>query len=390
MKESPVVWHVGGEDVRMRIPLLLALRKRGFNLGAVGTESGEIFADHRIPYRRYTLDRWINPLADFRSFKKLVSLFRQHRPDIIHAFDTKPGIIGPAAAESAGIPARIRTVCGMGYAFSSESLLAAAVRPAYRFLQRYASMSSCITVFQNSDDQDYFLANRMVEKGADALVLSSGVDLEKLDREKPDAEKLARLRHELGIQDQIVITMITRMVPHKGVREFLEAARIIRKKHGHVCFLLVGPLASEGRQAVPRAEIDACRDDVKYIGRRNDVPDLLAVSDLFVLPSYYREGVPRVLLEAGAAGLPLITTDMPGCKEAVITSRNGWLVKPKDSRALSDAIRSALECSKQELRRMGKESRLHIEKNFTLENVADHYAVIYDHALKKSILKVKK
>jgi len=292
-------------------------------------------------------------------------------------------MIAPIAAKTVKIPVRIRTLCGMGYAFSSASLQTFLIRPIYRFFQSYASISSTITVFQNPDDQDYFLSNRMVKKGQDALVLGSGIDVEELDSRRPHKEELDQLRRKLGIQNQTVVMLIARLVKHKGIREYLEAARRIHKTNNSVTFLLVGPLTSEGHQAISQSEINAYSNDVKYLGRRNDVPALLAVSDLFVLPSYYREGVPRVLLEAGAMGLPLITTDMPGCKEVVRHRRNGWLVMPCDIKSLKGAIQEALSLSKDELHVMGKYSRLHIEEYFTLDRIADAYAEIYRSALIK-------
>ena len=128
------VWHVGGEDVYMRIPLLLKLRARGFRVGAVGSCDGSRFAQNRIPYWRYPLTRWIAPLADRRSGVCLRGLFASHRPEIVHAFDTKPGVLAMLAARDAGIRGRVRTITGMGYVFSSRSPLALALRPAYRHL----------------------------------------------------------------------------------------------------------------------------------------------------------------------------------------------------------------------------------------------------------------
>ncbi|MCP4105926.1 MAG: glycosyltransferase family 4 protein [Desulfobacteraceae bacterium] len=384
MKQKPVVWHIGGEDVRMRIPLLLTLRERGFKIGAVGSEDGNVFYKHEIPYWHYSLDRWIGPLADYNSFRQLYFLFKEHKPDIVHAFDTKPGIIAPAAASKAGIPVRIRTVCGMGYVFSSGSLPSFFLKPLYRHFQAHASKISTATVFQNKDDRDFFLSNNMVTKGCDELVLGSGIDTTRFKSGCPDEEYLKHLRNEIGITKQRVITMITRLVKHKGVKEYLEAARRVRGIDENVIFLLAGPMSSEGCQAVSQADMDMYANDVKYLGPRNDIPALLAVSDLFVLPSYYREGVPRVLLEAGAMGLPIITTDMPGCKEVVRHDWNGWLVKPRDAQSLKDAIQQALGLSSDNLNVMGKRSLLHVEEHFTLGKVTEAYAEIYESALNKN------
>jgi glycosyltransferase involved in cell wall biosynthesis len=374
------VWHIGGEDIRLRIPLLLKLREKGFNVGAVGSEDGNTFAKHQIPYFQYSLERGINPWADINSRTQLFHLFSQYKPDIIHGFDTKPAMIAPIVAMKAGIPGRVRTITGMGYVFSSQSILALALRPIYRHLQRQTALATGITIFQNNDDRQYFHNHKMVEDGRDDLVLGSGIDVEGLIKQRPQPEQLAEIRRDLGLEKQLVVTMISRLVVSKGVKEYLQAANIVCQKMKNVTFLLVGPLASEGRQAVSMQEVQNHAGTVRYLGPRNDIPSLLSLTDLFVLPSYYREGVPRVLLEAATMELPLITTDMPGCKEVVRDGWNGLLVPPRDSGALATAILQLLS-SPEERILMGQRSRLHVQKHFGLDQVADAYADIYQRVL---------
>lgn len=383
------VWHIGGEDIRFRIPLLLKLREKGFHVGAVGSEDGNTFAEHQIPYFRYTLDRGINPWTDINSRTQLFNLFYQYKPDIIHAFDTKPGMIAPIMAMKAGIPGRVRTITGMGYVFSSQSLLALALRPIYRYLQRQAAVATEITIFQNNDDRQYFQKHKMVQHGRDDLVLGSGIDVEALIKKRPQPEELAKLRKALGLEKQLVVTMISRLVVSKGVREYLQAANIVCQKMKNVTFLLVGPLASEGRQAVSMQEVQNQAQTVRYLGPRDDIPSLLSLTDIFVLPSYYREGVPRVLLEAATMELPLITTDMPGCKEVVQDGWNGLLIPPKNAQALATAILQLLS-SQEQRTLMGKRSKLYVHKHFSLDQVADAYANIYHRVLKQPSLAIRR
>lgn len=370
---EPTVWHIGGDDVRMRIPLLLALRDRGFSVGAVGSEPATPFREHDIPYRRYALSRWINPLQDRRSVRALRELFERHRPDLVHAFDTKPGVLVPAAARD--LTTCVRTVTGMGYVFSSNSPLARALRPAYRNAQQQVAGLTAMTVFQNPDDRDYFLGNRLVRPGRDALVLGSGIDDTEFRNRRPDPEGLERLRRELALEGKQVVTMVARLVKTKGVLEYLRAAAEVRRQRPEVRFLLIGPQASEGRQAVPLKTLQQAGDAVQWLGARDDVPALMALSDLFVLPSYYREGVPRVLLEAASLGLALITTDMPGCKEVVEHEWNGLRVPPRDAPALARAMLSLLD--RPDLRRtMGARSVERVEP-FALARVVEQYEAIY-------------
>jgi glycosyltransferase involved in cell wall biosynthesis len=386
---SPTVWHIGGEDIHLRIPLLLALREKGFNVGAVGSENGSAFVSHNIPYFRYTLDRGINPWTDMHTCKQLFNLLIKYKPDIAHGFDTKPAIAVPMVAKKAGIPGRVCTITGMGYIFSSNSPLALALRPVYRYLQRQGSTAAGATVFQNADDREYFHEHEMVPKGRDELVLSSGIDVEQIKKSSPNPQELAALKQELGLEGQLVVTMVARLVASKGVREYLQAASIVHQQMQNITFLLVGPSSSEGHQAVSTEEIQQYAGVVRYLGPRKDIPALLSISDLFVLPSYYREGVPRVLLEAGAMKLPLIATNMPGCKEAVRHEWNGLLVSPKDVKTLAQAILQLLK-SPEQRQLMGDRSKLHIQEQFSLQHVANQYADIYHRVLKQPSLVMSK
>ena len=388
LHSSPTVWHIGGEDVRMRIPLLLALRDRGFQVGAVGSESNDAFVSYGIPYYRYSLERGINPWADIQTRHQLAQLLREHRPDIIHGFDTKPALFSPIVGQQMGIRGRVRTITGMGYIFSSQSLLARCLQPIYRHLQHKSSIDTNITIFQNEDDRDYFRKNKMVSTDRDALVLGSGIDIEKFQLNTPSAEQLKQLKAELGIKNEVVVTMVARLVKSKGVLEYLQAAqevceRFVEQSPGQslqqqrrVKFLLVGPLESEGRQAVSRQDLQQYENFVQYLGPRQDIAAILKLTNIFALPSYYREGIPRVLLEAGMMQLPIVTTDMPGCRDVVRDGWNGRLVAPRDSGKLAAAIAELVDAPN--LRSlMGYRSQTHIEENFSLNQVADAYANIY-------------
>jgi glycosyltransferase involved in cell wall biosynthesis len=379
---SARLWFIDGQDIRLRLPLLLELRARGFDVAAVGAEEVETFAQHEIPYFKYGLKWDLSPLADLRGMSQLYRLFRRHRPDLIHAFHTKPGVYAPLAAKKAGIKGIVRTVTGLGHLFSSRSPLAVALRPLYRRLQRLASEASSVTVFQNEEDREFFLTNGMVRPGRETLIRSSGVDLRRLKESAPSPAEIARLRNDLGLNGHLVVTMVSRLLRHKGVGEFLQAGRLVRASRPDVVFLLVGPAHENEWKGVPLSQIRESADAVRYLGRRDDIPALLALSDVFVLPSYYREGVPRVLLEAGAMGLPLITTDMPGCRDVVKDGWNGLLVPPRDGATLSRAVLRLL-AARDERALMGARSRRLVFDEYGLERVAEAQAEIYERLLKE-------
>jgi glycosyltransferase involved in cell wall biosynthesis len=377
------IWLVGSDDIRLRIPYLVELRRRGFDVTMLGSEAPEPFSERDIPYQRYALSRALDPAADWRTLRELLSLFRRHRPSVVHSYDTKPAMLASFAARLAGIPVRIRTVTGMGYVFSSHSPRALVLRPAAHVMHAAASRAASMTVFQNRDDHAYFLRHRLAPRDATSLIPGSGIDVELLRSKRPSAEALADLRRELGIEGRRVVTMVSRLVRSKGVLEFCAAARAVRRERPDVEFLLVGPLGSEGWQAVPRDAVEG-NPDVRWLGPRPDVAALLAISDVFALPTYYREGIPRALLEAGAMGLPLIATDMPGCRDVVRNDWNGILVPPRNVQALKDALLSLVGASRETLSQMGERSRAHVEENFTLELVTEAYAELYRRLLESA------
>lgn len=375
----PTVWHIGGDDVHKRIPLLHALKDRGFNVAAVGSEDSSGFQAQDIPYFRYNLNRKLTPWSDLRSCSELSALFKRQKPDVVHGFDTKPAIAAPILARRAGIPGRVRTITGLGFVMASDSPLAHVLRPVYRQLQRRASASS-FTIFQNSDDRDYFLQNGLVREGREEVVLGSGVDVERLRSERPDADRLAMMKQSLGLQDKLVVTMIARVDENKGIHEFAKAAELVRRQIDNAVFVLVGPYASEGKQAARFVEqMRRKPENVRCLGPRKDVPAILSLSDVCVLPSY-REGLPRVLIEAGAMETPSVTTDVPGCRDVVRDGWNGRLVPPRDSRALANVIVELLG-DQGKRTDMGQRSYRYVKKTFDLSYVADAYAEIYRRAI---------
>lgn len=370
------LFHIGGEDVRMRIPILKLLQSQGFNVGALGCGDEKAFDRTEIPYYDYFLKRWISPFMDLKTKKQLSQIFYKTKPDLIHLFDTKPGVITPRVAKKSGVKIVVRTVTGMGYVFSSDSLLAKILKPFYRIAQKRAIAFTDKVIFQNKDDQKYFEKHNLVSKEKSILVASSGLQVDDFIARKASSKTKKRLREKFGIaNNDVVITLIARLVKDKGVLEFLESAKILRKQ-SNIKFLLAGPLRSEGKQAVSIAMIESYSKYVNYIGSINNVAEVLSLSDVFVLPTYYREGLPRILLEAGAMGLPLVTTDMPGCRDVVEHEWNGLLVPIRNAQELAKAIKR-LSGNKELREEMGNKNPTFIKDNFDLSIVANAYSEIY-------------
>lgn len=377
-----IVLHIGGEDVRMRIPMLNILSQHDFNVGAIGCEDYDAFEKTDIPYFNYTLNRWLTPIADQASKKQLGSIFNNVEPDLIHLFDTKPGVLAPKTAKESGVKNVVRTVTGMGYIFSSTSLIAKILKPFYRMAQKKAIAYTDIVIFQNEDDKAYFEKYKLVPPEKSKLIRSSGLNVEEFLKNKPDVSKTKEIRKSLNANDNdVIVTMVARLVKDKGVLEFLETAQQL-SKNSSIKFVLVGPLGSEGKQAIEQKTLDHYSQYVNYIGSVNNVVEVLSASDVFVLPTYYREGLPRILLEAGSLGLPLITTDMPGCRDVVKDGWNGFLVPTRDSNALSNAVKK-LSDNKELREEMGAKNPIFIENNFSLSIVSKAYMDVYNSLLNK-------
>lgn len=370
---------LGGEDHALRVPFLLALRDRGFRITAASSGDAEPFRAAGLPHLSWHFDRFDRRGGDLGAIARIARLAAECRPDLIQTFDTKPNLLAPLAVRGA-VPV-IRTINGMGWTFSpGGGLRARLIRPVYRLLQRSTARWTAATIFQNADDKTYFEQRGLVHRDTAYLVRSSGIDVQAF------REALARggdphvLRRQLGLGDARVVVTVSRLTRQKGIGTLLAAAAIVARARANTRFLLVGPRESEGPFAIGAEEIEAASPHVITIGHRRDVPALLALADVFVLPTQYREGVPRALLEAGLAGLPMVATRMPGCTDVVADGWNGYLAEPGDAPALARNILRLLDAPDQ-ARAMGRRSVALVARDFTLDGVADRYRDIYRHVL---------
>ena len=284
----------------------------------------------RIPMARTGL----NPLADLRTLLVLWGHFRRLKPDTILPYTMKPIIYGGLAARLAGVPHRFALVTGLGHVFADAkpSRRMALLRHVAIQLYRLALAGTELVFVYNQADADEICRRRMVRSRADLeLVPGTGADLDHFLRSNPPLKPVTFL-------------MIARLLREKGVVEFVEAARQLRRRRPEVRVQLLGPLDSNP-SGLSQADIDAWSEEgvVEYLGETRDVRPFLAGCTVFVLPSY-REGMPRAVLEAMATGRAVITTDAPGCRDTVLEGQNGFIVPPRDHARLAEAMESfALE-----------------------------------------------
>jgi len=376
----PHLLCIGGEDHALRIPFLVALRERGFRVTAAGTGAAEPFAAAGLDFRPFRFRRFVNPWADWTAVRALGALIVDVRPEIIQSFDTKPALLAPFAGRRAPGVLVVRTINGMGWLYSSRGPSALALRLAYRVLHRLASRSTTTTVFQNHVDARFFHRHGMAAKAASRLIAGSGVDITGFDQALASGPSEAELRDTLGLGRSDVIMTVTRLTRQKGIPTLLEAARLVHQERPDARFLLVGPRESEGPFAISQAELDRHSPYVRAIGRRDDVPSLLRLADAFAFPTEYREGIPRALLEAALAGLPIIATDMPGCTDVVRDGWSGFVVPPRSPRALADRILEVL-ADRHAAREMGGRASALVRQEFGLDLVAARYAALYTELL---------
>lgn len=276
--------------------------------------------------------RSLSPLAALKTLKQLVCVFRHERPDLLHQVALKPILLGGLAARISGINRVVNAVVGGGYLFTSPSRVVRAIRPLMNLaLKLMLNPQGSRVIFENQDDLSDFVIARQVREADAVLIRGAGVD--------------ADLFQPRSVCRPVPLVVVpARLLWDKGLGEFVAAARQLRAQGIQARFALVGDQDPENRASIDPAVLDEWKAEgvVELWGFRRDMPQVLAEADIVCLPSY-REGLPKALLEAMAAGLPCVTADVPGCREAVRDGENGWLVPPRDSKALAQALRLLIE-----------------------------------------------
>jgi glycosyltransferase involved in cell wall biosynthesis len=380
----PHLLCIGGEDHSLRIPFLLALRDKGFQISAAGTGDPTPFAQAGLDYHPFHFSRFVDPLADWTALKAISKLIADVRPALVQCFDTKLNMLVPFAARGLRDVEVVSTINGLGWLYSSSSPMALGLRPVYRALQRLADRWTAVTVFQNRDDQAFFMRHRMVGRRGQVVIPGSGIDVERFERAGATGSSPAELRKALGLGASEVVITVTRMTRQKGIPTLLDAAALVHQHRPGVRFLLVGPRESEGPFAVTQAEIDRHAPYVLAVGPRSDVPALLGLADVFAFPTEYLEGVPRALLEAAVAGRPIVTTRMPGCTDVIRDGQNGFLVPPGDPRLLAERVLDLLR-DRVTAAAMGARAAQLVRKEFNLEITVARYAAVYEDLVRRSV-----
>lgn len=363
---------------RFRRGLITALAARGIAVHVISPEDDYVERIQTLPvvYHPVPFSRFTNPAHDLKYLLALWRIFRQERFDIVHNNTIKANVYGAIAAKLAGCPKIIAMLEGLGFTFSpAQSVKHRVVQALGKMLYRLGLGLSDAIWFVNQDDCDAMTRAGFADPRKSVVIRSGGgLNLAEFSAEAVDAQQTARLRQELEIADEslVVTLVVARLLWSKGVGEFIQAAERLRAAHPQARFLLVGPLEEDSPDAVPeRFMREKLPENVAWLGFRDDVREILSLTDLVVLPSYYGEGLPYVLLEGMAMSKPIVTTDNVGCREVIEEGRNGYLVPPKDAGAFAGAIERLLSDDAKR-RAFGAYSRQKMEEEFDEQVIIQH------------------
>lgn len=354
--------------VSHRLHLALAARAAGYEV-AVATRVGTCGAMLKaaglqvFPLSLQRSSR--NPLREIAALREVIGIYRRFHPHVVHHVALKPSLYGSVAAYLAGVPVVINALAGLGYVFTSSDIYARVLRPlvlaSFRFLFGRANTR---VVFQNADDRALLVRLGVVAEQRTSLIRGAGVDI----------AVFGVTPQPTGVS---LVVFPARMLWDKGLREFVDAARLLRQECREAKFILVGEPDLHNPASADESDLRqwVAEGVVEWWGRRDDMPEVFGQARVVCLPSY-REGLPKVLLEAASCGRAIVATDVPGCREIVIPSETGLLVPPRDARALADAIARLLRDPELSAR-LGANGRRLVESDFSEEKVAVQTLAVY-------------
>lgn len=355
-----------------RLQLAIAANKAGFEVIVITRvrKHGELIRNAGLRVIPLQISRRsMNPLIEIIQIYRLWKIYRRERPDIVHHVAIKPVLYGSLAAYLSGCRNVVNALAGMGFLFVSNKLKARLLRPlitkAFRLL---INGKRSRLILQNPDDVDFFSANKLIDVSKIALIRGSGVNLQSFS---PSKEK-----------DGVPVVMLaSRLLWDKGIGEFVDAASYFKRFNLNARFVLVGETDPENPSGISKQQLDSWVHSglIEWWGHKENMSEVLNQAHIVCLPSY-REGLPKVLLEATACGRPIITTDAPGCREIVKDGINGFLVPVKDVIAVAEAVKKLIKFPKLRIE-MGAKGRELVEREFSVEKVNGEILQVYEDLL---------
>lgn len=358
-----------------RLPIALEAINRGYEVYIFAKDTGKMayLKSLGINICPINLERGsINPVQTLNLLFDLKSKLKKIQPDVVHLVTIKPVLIGGLASILAKVPAIVYAISGLGFIFTNTMLKAKILRLGIIPLYRLAlSAKNKTVIVQNLDDLRILRQYVSIPELQTVLIPGSGVDLETF-----------KFR-SLALENKIVL-MACRLLADKGIYEFHKSVLLLKEKYPNVRFVLVGGVDPDNPASLTQQELNewVTNNDLEWWGHQTNMSKVLSQATIVVLPSY-REGMPKVLLEAQALGRPIVTTDVPGCREAIENDKTGFLVKVKDAQSLADAIEKLINNDELCLE-FSRNARVLAEQKFDIKQVVNTHIHIYEELIQNS------
>lgn len=359
-----------------RFPLAVAAKQAGYEVHIAAAENDKLVELNKYDFRYHILPfarSGQNPVYEINTIIKLFKLFVEIKPDLVHLITIKPVLYGGLVARLTNVKAVVSAVSGLGTVFTADDCFAAKIRRKivtilYGFSFRHKNMA---VIFQNVDDRNKLLSSGVLNLLQARIIRGSGVNLDNY-RYLPEPD------------GKPIVVMAARLLKDKGVLEFVEAARLLKNRGVDIDMRLIGSPDPGNPTSVSLQEIDDWKRDscVNLLGYREDIAEQYLSANIVCLPSY-REGLPKSLVEAAACGRAVVTTDVPGCRDAIIANVTGVLIPVKDANALANAIQELLDNPHKRLM-MGAEGRKLAEKHFSIDTIVEQHMNIYKDVLQNA------
>ncbi len=364
MKKILFIVNLDKFFVSHRLPIALAAQKAGYKIHIATqftTEKNKLqklgFILHSLPIDRSSY----NIKSNLKTFFKIYYLYKSVRPNICHLITIKPILYGSLIAHFFRKLSLVISISGLGYVFSDQSLSSKINKIIISILYKLAFNQKKIKViFQNKDDKEKLTKITNLSKKDTILIHGSGIDLNKF---RPMKNK-----------DKKIVLFASRLLISKGIKDFIDSAKYVEDAN----FVVSGKFDYDNPDCIDPSYIyeNEKKGLIEYWGEKEDMEKIINKSSVVVLPSYYGEGLPKILIEAAACGKPIVTTNHPGCRESIINRKTGFIVPIKNPLTLSKYIKKILE--NKELRiNMGKEARIYAERKFSIDKVVEKHLTIY-------------
>lgn len=353
-----------------RMPIGIAAKEEGYDVTVVSEDTGVSDKIRKVGLRTINLPinkAGTNIKDEIKTLFFLYKLFLREKPDIVHLVGLKTILWGSIACRLAGVKSMVSAVCGLGVLFDerhANSIMSRAILKVLRFTHNSKNVK---IIFQNNDDKELFKQAKIMTESQCAFTNGSGIDLKNYDY-TPEP-----------VGEPVKVIFTARMVEDKGTMVLIDAAKKLKTQYGgRMKFLLCGGLDTNPNGITKEMLENKCDGEyIQWLGHREDILDLLKQSHVMAFPSWYREGLPKSVIEAEAIGRPVITTDSVGCRDTVINGENGFMIPIKDSNALAEALKKLID--NPELRRsMGKNARAFAEQKFDIKDVVKVHLEVYN------------